>query len=214
MCSNSPSPSYVYLASPFFLVLSSPHFVVYSLKPSTATAGVLSPLPLCVLWAWPQHADSRINLMQYCIKNGFSCVIEVTAHPRTWARVSPNWGSFSFGDHHGILWPPHFSKTLLGGKILFLSMSFSSGCVWIWYFRFQFAVIRARESNELLVQDGREGYWQTCQGITGCHPGRCPRSSEGAPGMPGDFPSGCQVGTCIPPGEERFCAHLAIWLCF
>ena len=41
------------------------------------------------LRAWPQHADSRINLMRYCIKNSFSQVIGVSPHPGTWARVSP-----------------------------------------------------------------------------------------------------------------------------
>ena len=193
MSSNSPSPFLCLLGFPILCGLILPSLCGLFFKTLNCNCwGSISSAPVCVT---SLASASRINLMQYCIKNGFSCVIEVTAHPRTWARVSPNWGSFRFGDHHGILWPPHFSKTLLGGKILFLSMSFSSGCVWIWYFRFQFAVIRARESNELLVQDGREGYWQTCQGITGCHPGRCPRNSEGAPGMPGDFPSGCQVGT-------------------
>ena len=129
-------------------------------------------------------------------------------------RGSPWNGGLSVGGSSWDFVGPHFSKTVLGGKILFLSMFFTAGSVWIWYFRIQFAVVRASQSNELLVQDGREGCWQTCQGITGCHPGRCPRRSEGAPGMPGDFPSGCQVGTWIPPGEERFCAHLAVWLCF
>ena len=45
------------------------------------------------------------------------------------SEVLPKMGVFQLGDHHGILWPTHFSKTPLGGKILFLSMSFSAGYV-------------------------------------------------------------------------------------
>ena len=195
MSSNSPSPFLCLLGFPILCGLILPSLCGLFFKTLNCNCwGSISSAPVCVMslasacW-FPNKPHAILHQEWFLLHNW------VAGSSQDLSEGLPEMGVFQLGDHHGILWPTHFSKTPLGGKILFLSMSFSAGCVWIWYFWFQFAVIRARESNELLDQDGREGYWQTCQGITGCHPGRCPRNSEGAPGMPGDFPSGCQVGT-------------------
>jgi hypothetical protein len=109
-------------------------------------------------------------------------------------RGSPRKRGLSVGGSSGILRPPQFPETPLGGKIL----SF----VYVFVCRLSLNSVLSvcsrplmRATNELLVRDGKEGYLQTCKGITGCHPGRRPRRTEGAPGTPGDFPSGCCIGT-------------------
>ena len=120
MSSNSPSPFLCLLGFPILCGLILPSLCGLFFKTLNCNCwGSISSAPVCVM---SLASASRINLMQYCIKNGFSCVIGVPAHPRTWARVSPKWGSFSWGIIMGFCGQPISQRPLLEVRFCF--------CLW------------------------------------------------------------------------------------